>query len=664
MSDVSSYTSYTGTSGSGGGSLLRLTGMATGLDVDGTVKKMLAAEQAKIDKAEQDKQLIEWKQEVYQDIIKDIKELQSTYFNVTSSDNLLSSSNYSAFNVTSTNSTVATASASTGASEGTYSISVGNLAAAAVISGSTLNSQVKIDSFDSSDWAGKTISFSVGGSSQTITIDNNSFSSINDVITNINKKISQNSSLNGKVSLSYTKTGSEEYIKFNSLSNAAVSVINDTGYATTSGRLFDTNDTSGNLLVTSIKSVSGSTALTTLNSTLNKSLSLKLNYNGTDVSVTLDNTSGNKTMSDLAAAISSATGAGVSAKFDDLSGKMVIQTKNTGSSSILSIAGGSDSDLLSGLGLTVSASAAQGADAKVTIISPDGNASTVTQSSNSFILNNVKYSLVSEGTSSLTVTSDVDKVYNRIKGFLDKYNALIDKINTKLSEKKDYDYKPLTDSQREDMSDSQITAWEAKAKKGILRGDNNLENMLLKLRGTFFESVSGAGISFSSKSLGLDTSNDADDAGKIEFVTGGEDTLKAAIKEHGTEIMNLFCKSSSISYYESTSDNTKREQRYKESGIMQRIGDILTDNVGLVNTTLNKAILTKYANLQDDFSSTGSSGTNTLPDQIYVQTLLIEKLQDKYEDKEEKYYLKFSNLETIMNSLNNQSSWLSNMLMG
>ena len=82
MSDISSTTSTpSGMTGAGGGNMLRITGMASGLDVDAMVKKMMAAEQTKIDKAKQAQQTVQWKQDAYQDIINNIKDIQNTYFN-------------------------------------------------------------------------------------------------------------------------------------------------------------------------------------------------------------------------------------------------------------------------------------------------------------------------------------------------------------------------------------------------------------------------------------------------------------------------------------------------------------------------------------------------------------------------------------------------------
>jgi flagellar hook-associated protein 2 len=264
------------------------------------------------------------------------------------------------------------------------------------------------------------------------------------------------------------------------------------------------------------------------------------------------------------------------------------------------------------------------------------------------------YNLTGEGDSTVNVGADNTKVYDKIKSFIDKYNTIVDKIQTKLTEKKKYDYEPLTDAQKEDMEDTQITAWETKAKQGILKNDNNLQTMLNSLRSAFTTAVSGAGFTmgrYGSNSIGLDTSQENTKPGHIDIVDPSK--LKAAIATNGEQIYKMFANAST------SSDKTTA---YNENGIFARIKNIFQDNVGYTNTTLNTAILTKYANKQDDFSMTGSSGTGTLPNQIYQKQLLIDKLKDTFYDKQEAYYKKFASLETAMNNLNSQQSWLTQQL--
>jgi flagellar hook-associated protein 2 len=655
MSD-SSYTTPTGMTGAGGGNLLRITGMATGLDVDAMVKKMLTAEQTKVDKAKQDQQLLVWKQEAYQDIISSIKDLQNSFFDpLDPSKNLLSSAMYNNLATSSSNSSVLNATAQTGAAVGTYTINVTQLAKSAVISsGESLNAQVQVSNI--ADWSGS-ITFSVDETSAD-PIDLSGFTPSGDnskdlpaLASYINKQISSNASLNGKVSASYVQdSDGNNYIKFTpttSSINIASTDITDITDASIVGKNFI--------------SISGNTKLTSLDSSLADKLSLNLSYNGKSMPVELDNSASGKngaaTINDLITAIKMATGGQVTGSFDDISGKFVLQTTGTGSTTSLSV---TDSSLSTALGISGSQ---QGADAVVQITSPGSTTpSTVTKNTNDFTLNNVAYSLNSIGTSTISVTADTQAVHDKIKDLLDKYNAVIDKIQTKLNEKKDYDYQPLTDAQKSEMKDSDITTWNEKAQQGILRNDDNLEKLLSDLRSAFVTPLTDSSGdratsvyfgNIGSGAIGIDTASGKDaltDGDKITIVDDAK--LNDAILNHADDLVKLFTNVA-------TDDSGK--QIYSESGIFQRMDTVLKNNVGYTGTTYNNAILTKYANVQDDYTLYGG-GNNTLPDQLYQQQQLITKLTDAMNDKQEQYYQKFSQLETAMESLNAQQSQLSQLM--
>lgn len=665
MSSVSSTTSTT-TSASTGGDTLRITGMVSGLDVDSMVTKMMAGEQAKIDKAQQDMQIIQWKQAAYQDIISDIKSLQSTFFDVSNPDNcLLLSSTYAAFDVASTSTgssagtTVATASAGVGATTGNYSLNVQQLAQSATINGSALNTQVKVTSFNSADWQNKKMSFDVGGTEYTITLDNTAYKSLNDVVSNINKQITADTNLNGKVSASFMNIdngGSDpttgDYIRLNSLTSTSVKVVDDAA----GGHPTEVSDADFRTLIgKTITSVSANTALTTLNSGLNKDLNLNLNYNGNNITVDLDNTTGDKTIGDLCGEINTASGGQVLCTVDDITGKLILKTLTTGSTSSLSITGDNDGgQLLSALGLSVTGTPVQGKDALVSITPPGATtATTLTESSNNFTLNSISYSLDSTGTTNISVSTDAQKVEDKIKNFLTKYNAIVEKVHTKLTEKKNLSYAPLTDAQKSSMKDTDITNWETQAKLGILRNDDNLTSMLNSMRQAFVTGVTNAGLSlgkYGSNSIGLDTSDDSSQAGQIIIVD--ETKLKNAISQNGSQIAKLF---SNVS---SSSDSTSQ---YNENGICTRLKSIFDSNVGSVGTNYNTATLTKFANFQDDFSLYGGSGDQTLPDQIYAKDIVIKNLQDEFKTKQEQYYQQFSKLETALQQMNSQQSVISQL---
>lgn len=625
-----STSSVTAASSNTGSNKLRITGMASGLDVDATVKKMISAEQSKVDKANQDQEIIKWKQEMYQDIIKDIKDLQSSFFDTSSSDkNILSATNYAGFSVSGEDSEVAKITAGVGAQVGTYKVSVtSDLAtkATAKNSGSIVNNTSSV--YNNANWTG-TIGFVVdGGTTQPISFA--AGADINATVTNINTQIS-NSTLKGKVQAVVT---TDNKIQFQALSDSSVKIDSTTTIA-------DLSNLKGRVINPSTSTTLGDLGLSGADS-------FNITYNGTTKAISVKNTD---KLSDVISNISTATSGAVTASFSQLTGKFIIQTTNTGSSQSISITAGTG-NALDTLGIQSGAGTA-GTDVTLSITPPGGSAITVTKSSNNFTVDGMSFNLTGKGDSTVTVGADTDKVYDKIKGFVDKYNEIVDKIQTKLLEKKSSDYKPLTDSQKESMTDSEITAWETKAKVGLLRNDNNLQNMLSSLKSAFTTGVSGVGYTigkYGSGSIGLDTSTDYSKPTHIDITDASK--LKSAIATNGDQILRLFA---------NVSSSTNKTTAYSENGIFARIKNIVQDNVGFTNTTLNTAILTKYANKQDDFSSTGTAGTNTLPDQIYAKQLLIDKLKTNLSDKQEYYYQKFSKLETAMNTLNSQQSYISQL---
>lgn len=640
-----STSSVSAASSTSGGNRLRITGMASGLDVDATVKKMIAAEQAKVDKAQQDEQIVKWRQEMYQDIIKDVKDLQSSFLDTASADkNILSASNYSGFEVNGGTSSVASITAGAGAQAGIYKVSVaaGNLASKASVAGTNIVKNTS-DTYNAGNWNALQIGFDVnGGPLPPITVTTGA--TISDTVNNINTQINSNGILKGKVQAVVSSSG--DSIQFQALSDSSIK-INSTN-TTINGEL---NELKGRVINPSISTTLGDLGLTDATD------SFDITFNGTTKKISVK---GTDKLSDVINNISTATSGAVTASFSQLTGKFTIQSASTGSSQSISIAKGTGTgNALAALGIA-NGTSGTGKDATVTITPPGGAAITVTKSTNNFTIDGISYNLTGEGDSTVTVASTAtDKVYDKIKSFIDKYNTIVDKIQTKLLEKqgRNSTYKPLTDAQKESMTDSQIASWETKAKVGLLRNDEKLQNMLSSLKSAFTTGVSGVGLTmgkYGSGSIGLDTSIDYSKPAHIDITDPSK--LKAAISTNGEQILKMF---TNVSTYTDTDTDTEKKIKYNENGIFTRIKNIFEDNVGFANTTLNTAILTKYANKQDDFSMTGSSGTNTLPNQIYQKELLITKLKQKLSDKQEAYYLKFSKLETAMNTLNSQQSYIS-----
>lgn len=132
----------------GSASSVRIPGLATGMDTDTMIKDMLSGEQQKIDRAKQKQQVVKWQQEIYREVMKEIKSLQDKYFTQTSPNSITSSNAWNTLAIASSNENVITASGSAGANKVDYSFNVIKLAQSAKMNSSkaTNGTEIKKDS--------------------------------------------------------------------------------------------------------------------------------------------------------------------------------------------------------------------------------------------------------------------------------------------------------------------------------------------------------------------------------------------------------------------------------------------------------------------------------------------------------------------------------------
>lgn len=420
-----------------------------------------------------------------------------------------------------------------------------------------------------------------------------------------------------------------------------------------------------------------------------------VSYKSTDTLSTLA-----KSINDAVVSSSDSTPLGLKASYDSGSKRFFLSTKSTGSSAQIKITNdannlfvGANSKLETNM--TADPTMYKGKDA---IIDFDG-AQNIIKSSNQFTINGINVDLksVPAGTDSdhpyvgtIKVDTDVDGVYNKIKGFIDKYNELLDKLNTKTSEKKYRDYQPLTDEQKKAMDEDTIKLWESKAKSGLLRNDASIENMLSNARSGLYDTVYSdyhsnntanevkiSGYSVLTE-IGI-TTGTYQEKGKLKI---DESKLKAAITDNPDGVMNLLFKTSDITESQINSmPTTTNEERAakeakikemrKESGIITRIYDDLVGGMKDIisrsgtgeNSTLYKSV---RSNILVDFvvgkNLTGTGSISLIDKDVFDIEKRISSENDRLTRKENSYYRKFAALEKSMSKMNSQSSWLSSQL--
>lgn len=139
----------------------------------------------------------------------------------------------------------------------------------------------------------------------------------------------------------------------------------------------------------------------------------------------------------------------------------------------------------------------------------------------------------------LTSTTNVDEMMDKIKEFVNTYNGLIKDFKDQTNQSKYRDYAPLTPEQKEEMSENEIKLWEDKAKSGLLRNDSLVREGLSKMRSLVYETIPGLEDSkFQTLfSVGITTSKNYNDGGTLEI---DEVKLRKALEEDSDAVARLF----------------------------------------------------------------------------------------------------------------------------
>lgn len=322
---------------------------------------------------------------------------------------------------------------------------------------------------------------------------------------------------------------------------------------------------------------------------------------------------------------------GVTAFYDSNTNQISLTAKNTGD-----IANGpeislsSDGNILDKLNLPADNSAAtQGTNAKFTY-----NGITTERSSNTFRINGVELTLkqVTEAGKPVTFssTADVDSIYESVKGFVDKYNEIIEKISDKIGETKYRDYAPLTSAQKEEMSEDDIEKWEEKAKSGTLKNDQILSNALNRMRSSLGSVVNTGGAFSRLSDIGITTTNNYLEGGKLVI---DEDKLKKAITSDPNSVYKLF--------QNSTATGSSNQ------GFAQKVRANLKTAMDDIKTKAG--------------SSSSVNNTFTLGKLLNQYSSRISDFEDRLKTIENRYWTRFTAMETAINKANSQSGYLTSM---
>lgn len=632
-------------------SSFRVTGLATGFDTENIIKDLMKAERIPYGKLAQKKQLAEWRQESYRDITNLLRGVKDEFFNVLKPQSyMLSEKAFSEYIANSTNSEYVRADAAVGASLGSHTVKVLQIATA-----DKAESFTGTDAGLTKELTGTPTNYLLFGKKFSMTLDGvkkevelKDYSSLNEVVTD----------LQGKLDVAF--------------GSGKISVSNNSGKL-----MFEATPASGTTSITLHKGLSLDDGLEALGfqnldtnristnfslEELSSKLSVPLTFTDDTLEFSINDTkfsfSKEKSLSDVISEINNSSTAKVNIMYDQVSDKISITSKSLGAGDNLRVSE-TKGNFFTAIGIDVTDPVSvtnQGVDAKAEI---DGQL--VTRSANTFSVNDISYTLykkhdINNIDDTITVQQDSDKVFDNIKTLIEKYNSVIDTIDSKVSEKYDRSYAPLTEDKKEVMSEDDIKVWEKKAKVGLLSKDSLLSKVTERMRRALNDTVEGLGADLAS--IGI-TSRSYLDKGKLYI---NEAKLKESIKNDPDSVKSLFTKkSTTVPSYKRDLSEEERTKRYNEEGLVFRLFDIIEDNISTYrDKDGKKGLLLEKAGIEGD----ASDAKNSIYDEISQVDKRMLEMNRKLYNKEESYYKKYANLEKYISQMNQQSSWLMSQLGG
>lgn len=692
---------------------MRITGLATGLDMDEIIKNSMKPYRIKIQQQQQNKEVVEIKQKLYRDIISDASKFYDKYFDLTKSDSLLNSSSYKSVEFSSSSNSV-TVKGNSEAKAGNYTIT-GDTATAAkavvsegiadgdkitvngkdfVLKGATekeraddLNKKLKEAGMNVSvrysDMAGTTAgnkkgfifestvlgsgnSFTIGGSASDITPVNNTNGSNATAATVTG--ISMDKLLSGKVTIN----GNEIEVTLPKKENGE-EVTEEEKLAAINSALKNNN------LEASIDKTNGFVIKSTVSGELANDKIPKITIDGAEVGTFTngkDATPGSTTVkpSDLTGKIISINGINVdltkvSSETDVLKsinkvfeeqkiaitatsdgvGNVVLTSKNSGENTGIGV----KEINTTGNGYV---QVEQGKNANITIKDDKGGVYTHTENSNSVTLDGVTFTFNGsiDGEVKITGKNNVTETKDKIVNFINDYNTLIEKLNTLTSTKHDRSYVPLTDEQKKEMSESEIKLWNEKVENGQLYKDSNLTRITSSLKSTMRTFMEDSGLNL--QEIGIVPVKDYSGTKNGTF-TINEEKLTKALEDNMDGVMNLFINSAPKELTEEEKKNSKKVEAYNkaksQTGILYQLKNTL-----YTEFKSSSAILSKKVGLE----GTSTFSNNELTKNISNYEQKIKDMEKDFSKREQALYSKYATLETMMNKLNSQQSTLLSQL--
>lgn len=360
----------------------------------------------------------------------------------------------------------------------------------------------------------------------------------------------------------------------------------------------------------------------------------------------IDNITADTTVDGLLTAINNNKDAGVTATYLGSANKFVLSSNEKGEGRKISL-GADPKDTTDAANLIFGGDKKEshdGTDGEMSILY-NGVKTTITSSSNTFSIDGLDItatntfntgSATAEGGVRFTASADTEKVTETVKKFIEAYNAMIDEVRTQATTRPDSNYKPLTDDQKNEMNETSIKNWEDKAKEGILYNSSALKDLDNATQG-IFSSMMINGVSYDDlEKIGISFPDDYTAGGKIEF---DEEKFKTAMDSDPEKVSDLFTGTHGIV---NTIDSTLSTYATRYASRNGNSYGVLIEEAGSEKLSLTLTNNSIYKELKDMQET-------------------ITNLQSQLSTEQDRYISQFTQMETLINQMNSQSSYLSQL---
>lgn len=235
---------------------------------------------------------------------------------------------------------------------------------------------------------------------------------------------------------------------------------------------------------------------------------------------------------------------------------------------------------------------------------------------------------------SINTADDNQGIYDTIKNFIKQYNTLINEMDSLYNASAAKGYEPLTDEEKESMTDSQIEKWEEKIKEALFRKDPTLNSVSTAMKTAMMKSYTVNGKSYSLSSFGINT---------LSYFMSAENEKNAY-------------------HIDGDSDNSST------SGNKDKLMTAIATDPDAVASFFSQLTTGLYEAMDNKMKSTTLSSAYTVYNDKQMKTeysdytSVIKKWEEKIKDLEDYYYKKFSAMETALSKLQSSTTALASLL--